>query len=187
MATNRRLAPVEDEFYVTPAWGTEALLFYESFPGRVLEPCCGDGAIAKVLRRNNYKVLCSDKYDRGYGIVQDFLSIKTWNDSIITNPPFDKAEELLDHAFSLRPAKVAFLLRLAFLEGQRRYRKFYDLNAPSSIIIFSERLSIYRASDHRNDGGTTAYAWFVWDFDLPVGDTVVRWIAPGLKARFNGR
>ena len=41
--------------------------------------------------------------------------------AIVTNPPFKNAGEFVAHALSLCP-KVVMLLRLAFLESERRWR-----------------------------------------------------------------
>jgi hypothetical protein len=51
-----------NDFVKTPIPVTEALLKYETFVGSILEPCCGDGAIANVLKQQ-YIVDCSDKID----------------------------------------------------------------------------------------------------------------------------
>ena len=91
MPTNRRTVVKTDlEFYKTPAWGTKALLYYEGFQGFIAEPCCGDGAIAKVLVKEGYKVRASDISDRGYGDVSDYLTFRGINHNVITNPPYDK-------------------------------------------------------------------------------------------------
>ena len=39
----------EGDFYPTPAWVTECLLSSVTLRGPIWEPCCGDGALAKVL------------------------------------------------------------------------------------------------------------------------------------------
>ena len=79
---------MKNDFVRTPKEVTEALLRYESFDGGVLEPCCGDGAISRVLLKNNYEVFSSDKFDYGYGVKQDLFEIKERPANIITNPPF---------------------------------------------------------------------------------------------------
>lgn len=43
MVTNRRLVEVEEvdhDFYVTPPWGTKALILNEKFEGNIWEPAC---------------------------------------------------------------------------------------------------------------------------------------------------
>lgn len=183
MVTNRRLVTAEGpDFYPTPAWGTQALLNAVTFSGRVLEPCCGDGAMADVIKAAGYKVEASDIVDRGYGKVRDFLTITAPQVNIVTNPPFNVAELLLAHALALASGKVCFLLRTAFLESRRRYKSLYENNPPSVVLVFSERLSMYPKGSEVEGGGTMSYAWFVWDKENPaVGESRVQWIPPGLK------
>jgi len=184
MVTNRRLVTAKGlNFYPTPAWGTQALLNEVTFIGCIHEPCCGDGAMSKVLIKNGYTVTSADIVDRGwFGVVQDFRTAIGPFDNVVTNPPFNIAEDLLEHALNLTSRKVCFLLRTAFLESKRRYNKFYKHNPPSLILVFSERLSMYPKGYKVKSGGTTSYAWFVWDNENKIKPiTQVLWIPPGLK------
>ena len=180
MVTNRRIVTAEGpDFYPTPAWGTQALLNHVKFDGGVLEPCCGDGAMAEVIRAAGYRVTASDVVARGYGERQDFLNIAGPCENIVTNPPFNVAEVLIDHALKIARGKVCFLLRTAFLESGRRYRKFYAERPPSRLLVFSERLSMYPKGSQVDGGGTMSYAWFIWE--PGSSGTAIEWIAPGLK------
>lgn len=133
--SNRRLVDASGpDFYPTPAWGTRALIRHVSFNGVILEPCCGDGAMAEVLRETGNEVIASDIIDRGYGTVADFLSVKRHYQNIVTNPPFNIAEALLHHALNLADEKVCFLLRIAFLESRRRYKFFYKERPPNKLL-----------------------------------------------------
>lgn len=185
MVSNRRLIdPSGPEFYPTPAWGTRALLRHVKFYGPILEPCCGDGAMAEILKESGQPVMASDIIDRGYGKVKNFLDIRDYYSNVVTNPPFNIAEDLLIHALDIATCKVCFLLRTAFLESVRRYNIFYKHNPPSTVLVFSERLSMYPKGYEVNGGGTTSYAWFIWN-KLPLRalpqKTQIEWIAPGLK------
>lgn len=190
MTTNRRIVKTEGpDFYPTPCWATEALMKYENFIGDVWEPCCGDGAMAEVLKEK-YEVIASDKFDRGYGHyrTKDFLETETkLGNNIITNPPFNISGEMVVHALELTKdvpkSKVAFLLRTAFLESQDRYNTIFSINPPNRVYVFSERLSMYPAG-HKGvlGGGTTSYSWFVWEHGLPK-KSELRWIAPGMKPK----
>lgn len=180
MVTNRRLVTAEGpDFYPTPAWGTQALLNHVKFDGNILEPCCGDGAMAEVMIAAGYRVMASDIVARGYGSQQDFLSIAGPCENIVTNPPFNVAEPLIDHALKIASGTVCFLLRTAFLESARRYRTFYECRPPSRLLVFSERLSMYPKGSQVEGGGTMSYAWFIWE--PGASDTKIEWIAPGLK------
>ncbi len=121
---NRRMVNDDGpDFYPTPRWGTLALLEHIGFTGPILEPCCGDGAMSRVLEEHQYEVISSDKYDRGYGTVRDFFDITQRASNLVTNPPFNLAEPLLEHALKITDRKICLLLRLAFLESKRRYDK----------------------------------------------------------------
>lgn len=168
------------DFYPTPRWGTVALLEHVGFTGPILEPCCGNGAMSKVLEEHRYEVISSDKYDRGYGTVRDFFDITEHHSNLVTNPPFNLAEQILEHAFKIVDRKICLLLRLAFVESRRRYDTIYAKRPPAKILVFSERLSMYPAGSESASGGTTAYGWFCWSHGH-TGPTTVEWIKPGLR------
>lgn len=182
MATNRRLIDKGGpDFYPTPEWATRALMRKVFFQGTILEPCCGEGDMAKVLMEQ-YNVVSSDLYYRGFGIQRDFFDWKLPVENIVTNPPFNIAEKILEHALSLATCSVCLLLRLAFLESAGRYNRCFRDNPPSNVFVFSERLSMYPKGKEVKGGGTTSYAWFVWDNDgSGLQDTKLRWIEPGYK------
>jgi hypothetical protein len=63
------------DFYPTPPWVTEALLRRVRLPRGILEPCCGDGAMARVLEAHCRRVVATGLVDRGYGETGwDFLA-----------------------------------------------------------------------------------------------------------------
>ena len=184
MVSNRRLVDEGGpDFYPTPAWGTKALLRYVSFDGSILEPCCGTGDMADVLKAAGHNVVASDLHDRGYGAVRDFFEVHERFPNIVTNPPFNIAEDILAHALTLADSKVCLLLRTAFLEGRRRYEGIYRDTPPSRLIVFSQRLSMYPAGAVVDGGGTTSYSWFVWDAADTSRQTKITWIEPGMKPR----
>ncbi len=200
--TKRRVDSDGPDFYPTPAWCTEALLRVESFQGTIHEPACGDGAISKVLEDAKYSVLSSDLYHRGFGLSGvDFLrSTLAWKSedeevkNIITNPPYALAEKFVLRALSLAKYKVAFLLRLAFLESTTRHKSIFSSQPPTRVWIFSERVTMYPTGVQTAGSGTTAYAWFVWESALLTsdfshflapfnGETTLGWIPPGAKPK----
>ena len=157
-----------NDLYETPEVATLALLAVEPLPSRILEPACGRGAITKVLRRAGHTVLENDIVDYGQGqdSIQDFLDFRPhWAgqiDAVVTNPPFRLAQQFVRHALTLCP-RVFMLLRLAFLESERR-RDVLDEAGLIRIHVFRDRLPMM----HR-DGWTgnrasnaVAFAWYVW-------------------------
>lgn len=49
LGTHGNSKRVELDFYQTPKIAIEKLLEKEDFQNKILEPCCGQGAISKVL------------------------------------------------------------------------------------------------------------------------------------------
>lgn len=173
------------DFFPTPRWATFALIENETFDGEIWDPACGDGAMARVLETRGNKVVASDLYDRGFGEHgQDFLAATRQTANIVTNPPYNCAEAFIAQGLKLAQRKFALLLRLAFLEGARRADTIFSKTPPTRVWVFSERITFYPKGAKRSGGGTTAYAWFVWDQECAGGPTELRWLSPGYKARY---
>lgn len=168
----------KDDFYPTPPEGTEALLARETFTGMIWEPACGDGAISKVLKAHGYAVESTDLVDRGYGVPRiDFLmEYRGLCPNIVTNPPYKYACDFARKAIELSTGKVAFLVRLQFLESKER-RELFEEYPPARVWVFSERLSMQRGRQATDEDATgmIAFIWIVWDRSH-VGPTQLGWI-----------
>lgn len=158
-----------DDFYASPPEAVEALLTVEDFTGAVWEPACGDGAISKVLASHGHAVVSTDLVDRGYGDMHgiDFLMERTaLAPNIVTNPPFKLGNAFAERAVALATGKVAFLMRLVWLEGQARRRLFDDTRL-SRVWVFSARIPRMHRGGSSYEGpkstSTIAFAWFIWD------------------------
>lgn len=184
--TLKRFADLDGpDYFPTPRWATHALVDNEEFDGDIWECACGDGAMSKVLELANKTVYSSDLYQRPYGDAgKDFLTTPRRAANIITNPPYNSAEGFVRAGLEKAERKLALLLRLAFLEGSNRNKTIFNVNPPSRVWVFSERITFYPAGAKVAGSGTTAYAWFVWDKDAPSG-TELRWFDPGYKAKFS--
>lgn len=185
--TVKRFADIDGpDFYPTPAWATHALLKHEVFEGSIWECACGDGAMSRVLESSGNPVISSDLYDRGYGETGvDFLSDNRTVQNLVTNPPYNSAQQFVEHGVKLTEKKMALLLRLAFLEGGHRANTIFKDCPPSRVWVFSERITFYPSGVTVKGSGTTAYAWFVWDKDADR-KTELSWIMPGLKKAYSG-
>lgn len=167
----------ENDYYATHPDTTKALLDVESFTTQIWECACGEGHISEVLKENGYKVVSTDLVDRGYGQGDvDFLKIEATNtNDIITNPPYKYADQFVEHALdiSVNGVKVAMLLKIQFLEGQKR-RGLFEKYPPRYIYVFSKR---QMCGKNGNFEGTSAvcYAWFIWEKGFN-GAPVVKWI-----------
>lgn len=153
-----------DDFYPTPPEATRALLSVETFSGPIWEPACGDGAISRVLEETGHDVISTDLVNRGYGDHSiDFLM--EWQPrapNIITNPPFKLGLPFLKKSLDLTTDKVAFLMRLNWLEGVER-RGVFENTPTARVWVFSKRLTTWRLGEEGKTGGMFAFAWFVWE------------------------
>ena len=96
---------------------------------------------------------------------------------IITNPPYSKAQEFVEHALEIIEdgRKVAMFLKIQFLEGKAR-RALFDKFPPKVVYVSSRRLVCAMNGDfEKHQAKAICYAWFVWEKGYK-GDTVVRWI-----------
>ena len=178
----------ENDFYATPPEATRALLEAETLDGIIWDPACGDGAICEVARNEyNRNVIFSDLHDRGYhfSAPKDFLAVtrtelNAWSElasvNIVTNPPFKLAAEFIEQALYLGVDKACFLLRLQFLEGQRRAPLLKKL---ARVHVFSKRIPRMHNPNWTGKKTTSliAFAWFVYDRHYQ-GPTTLNWINP---------
>jgi ParB-like chromosome segregation protein Spo0J len=173
----------EEDFYRTPEETIRALLSVEKFYEKVWECACGDGAISRVLIDHGYAVISTDLYDRDYGKGGvDFLATtKLLAGDVVTNPPYDDdmPEKFAVHALELGARKVALLCRLTWLEGVERHKRLFRLQQLARVRVFSARQTLWRGDDDaaEDDGGMTAYAWFVFEQDH-CGSWTGSWLVP---------
>lgn len=149
----------DDDFYRTPAWATRAILrelssprgpFHDRPPVRVLDPGCGDGAIAQVVKEHwpecmvvgvdidEERLRAARPYLHGYE-VGDFLDF-TWGDVrfdlSLGNPPFSLAQPFIVRAASMANIVVK-LLRQNFCASMERV-PFHRAH-PSDLHVLPRR------------------------------------------------
>ena len=160
------------DLYETPSVAVEALLRVEQLPYRIWEPACGRGAIVNVLRSAGHSVVATDIADYGLPITPPgywgrfFLlepDAPEGTECVLTNPPFQLAEEFVEHALGLSPL-VILLLRLAFMESERRCH-ILENRGLARIHVFRKRLPMMHRDgwEGRKANSGMAFAWFVWD------------------------
>lgn len=178
---------IEGDAYYTPDALARAIVA-ELLPAglaasAVWEPHAGGGAFVRALRDAGAVVYASDLDPDAAGLAaeagawgrwpgHDFLSSPSpfrgagpeW---ILGNPPFDQAEAHVRRALALSRRHVVFLLRLAFVETQRRI-PFWTSNPARHIWMLGERPSFTggvgkkgRAIKGNTDG--CPYGVFWWD------------------------
>lgn len=185
---NPKRGRVENDYYATNPESTRGLLDNVEFSGnRFLEPCCGEGHICKVIQEYypDADITAIDIADRGYGITGvNFLTYtsKELFDNIITNPPYEFAQEFIEHSLELvKPnGKVAMFLKVQFLEGIGR-KEFFEQSPLKYVYVFRARQNPLRNGNPCDENGkkwsssTMCFAWFIFEKGYK-GEPVIRWI-----------
>lgn len=174
-STGRVSDRIDGDAYYTPDTLARALVgTLGLLPGAtVWEPHAGGGAFVRALVAVGAFVSASDLNPEAAGLevsgcgptfVGDFLKYRAEDDVencrpswVAGNPPFTDAEAHVRQALAYADVGVAFLLRLAFLEGKGRI-PFWREHPAARVYVLAERPSF--------TGGKTdscAYGWFVWD------------------------
>jgi hypothetical protein len=153
------------DFYPTPQWATEELLRRESIQGNVLECCSGLGHITHPLKCGPLieHVVTNDlnpSYPADYHL--DVRKRDSWKAFptvrwVVTNPPFNAAEQIVPLALEHTITGLAVLLRLSFLEPTYDRQDFLSKNPPTKLIVLP-RISF--TGNGKTDSVTCG--WMIW-------------------------
>ena len=149
----------KNDYYATDPIALEKLLEFETFNNNIWECACGEKHLSNVLIEKGFNVKSSDLINRdGNTQIIDFLKY---------DGHFDKyAKEFVLKALEVIPndSKVAFLLKLTFLEGQARYLNLFKKNYLKTVYISTKRINCPKNGDFKksNNNSAVAYAWFIF-------------------------
>lgn len=152
----------ERDLYETPEWVTIALLHHiPRRPDMIWEPASGSGKMLSALKACGLEAFGTD-----IATGDDFLqSIGHANrpDAIITNPPYEKAQEFIEHALSLttRDGFVAMLLRTDFDHAKSRQHLFGKCQQFTKKLVLTKRIKWFEDSKGQPSFN---HAWFIWDW-----------------------
>lgn len=180
------------DFYPTPVnlceRGLQHLVDFDPIYANVLDPGAGTGVWGDAYR-NLYgdsgvltgveirDVVPNSNYDGGW-IHRDYLTLEQdgheqFFDLVMGNPPYKYAQKFIElaHAMLKPEGQLVFLLRLSFLEGQKRAKNFWPFYRPRKILVLDGRPSF------SGDGGTdeAAYGLFYWKRNY-IGNTELDWL-----------
>lgn len=164
MTSKRR---VYDAYYTQQKAVYALLPYLECVPDDIIyEPCCGELAIAKILYRSGLKnVITNDinKKLKAHKHLDAKLFIQLGGtglpspDWVITNPPFNKAFEILSSSYWKVSRGVALLLRRSFLEPTFERQDFLVAHPPTKQLTLP-RMSF--TDDGKMDSVTCD--WYIW-------------------------
>ena len=166
--------------YYTPSWCYEGLSDFIDFSQykTAFDPSMGDGRLIFDYLEAKHDIAC-DGRDLAWKVEtqekdEDFFEWDGYADLIISNPPFSKAQQFIEHAIP-RCDTLIFLLRLNFLGSQKR-NAMWNANKPDKLIVLSKRPSF-------NGKGTDScdYAWFVWQNGEKRIQSGIDWMLPTNK------
>jgi hypothetical protein len=166
------------DFYPTPDWVTEALLRHVTLRGPVWEPCCGDGAVARVMERAKLKVTATDLVDRGFGRAGvNFFECSAFPEScraLVTNPPYGDTglggkstsgmQKFVRHALDLTAranGQLALLVRFQWIAGKRA-SALISSGPLSRVVVLTKRIQWFDMGEHTKTG-QHHHAWLFWD------------------------
>ena len=187
----RRFEPLHSpDDFPTPPWATRALFAHvlgDDVPLRrmsCLEPACGAGHMAVVLKEYFESADATDAYDYGYGDVRDFL-LEPYRagsyDWVITNPPFRLAQEFVIRGLQVARIGLAIVARTTFLESVGRYEAIFREKPLAIFAQFTERVPMLKGRLDPKASTATGYAWFVWRKDISIVPRLM-WVRPCRKA-----
>lgn len=88
-------------------------------------------------------------------------------DGVITNPPYSKKDDFIEHCYSLKKP-FALLLPVAAFQGGRRGRMFMEHGM--SALVYNNRVDFTGKKSP-----TFGNAWFMWGFDTLPPNTI-HWV-----------
>ncbi len=159
---NHRGDRQSDDFYPTTPECTLSFLSVELpylHGKKVFEPCCGDGAISKLMEDAGLDVVSHDLVYRGYGTGDlDFLlTSETDCEAIVTNPPFNLSEKFIWHALDvLKVPYLAMLLKSQYWHSKRR-QKLFETHPPAVVYPMT-----WRPDFLKRGAPTMDFMWTVW-------------------------
>jgi len=116
--------------------------------------------MSDVLRRNGFEVVETDAVNG-----DNFLDFKSAGEAtaIITNPPYNMAQEFIEHALDLmEPCRgmVAMLLRIDFDSAKTRAHLFADHPAWYKKVVFLKRVVWFPGEKSPSFN----HAFYVWNW-----------------------
>ena len=169
-----------NDFYSTPDWVTSCLLRHVTLRGPVWEPCCGDGAIARVIESGGHRVVATDLADYGYGAAGvDFFACRELPAgcrALVTNPPYGDGGgrtatvslamlRFVRHGLDLTEkanGQLALLVRFQWIAGKRA-SALLSSGPLDKVIALTKRIRWFDRGALTNNG-QHHHCWIVFDF-----------------------
>jgi hypothetical protein len=171
---------IKNDYYPTPAWMTQCLIKYADIQGSIFEPAAGETlAIAKCFA--SHKVTTNDLYSNTANWHLDASTDQLWSnlskytlscvaDWVITNPPFNCQQKIIERSYKYARVGVAMLLRVTademVVSEKEHDRAQWWADHPEQLQIKMPRFSFAKSSKTGKSQTDSAYCqWVVWRKD----------------------
>jgi hypothetical protein len=147
--------------YNTPSWVVDALMPHIPKRLHLWEPSAGRGDMVRALVAAGHSVTATDIKD---GV--DFLQAgpRRGIDGIVSNPPFNLAQQFIEHGVKLMESAggfVAMLLRVDYGTAATRQHLFGACPIFACKIELTRRIVWFEGTTGRPSFN---HAWFIWDW-----------------------
>lgn len=184
ITTNKQLRKRDpDDHYPTPyELVRECIKLLPNNLNSAFDPGAGDGVWGREFKKifpDSIVIGCEirdvkhpQEYDYWYYSSLWDMPTQKPVDVVIGNPWYKEAERVVRYSRGMlkEGGYLLFLLRLAFLESQKR-EKFWEKFPPKEVHVLSRRPSF--TGDRKTDA--TAYAVYVWQKGYK-GNTLLKWL-----------
>lgn len=168
----------ENDLYPTPMSIITAILDHWQPPRQVWEPCAGDGRFARAL----VKAGALGTYQEDLTTGSDFFSHhRARLPTLVTNPPFGKIRQFIDHAFAIGVKKMVLVCPERLWACQKGAEQF-NRRRPSVWANLSWR------EDYLGKGGSPdrALAVAIWNQPRSTMCDFQVWEKPVETSKFEG-
>lgn len=120
----------------------------------VWEPACGNGQLARILRKLGFKVICTDiKYGQDF-----FTYTPTYDyDVIVTNPPFDKRVSFLRRCYKLNKPFALLMPTIFTIEMGQIFRRH-----GIELLVLTRRMRFIKEGK-KSTSAPFNVAWFTFN------------------------
>jgi hypothetical protein len=139
----------------------------------IAEPFCGKGRLVTAMRARGIDVYASDISNRGCpnSYCNDFFD---WKKAplryrvLVSNPPYTRTMDAIEHAFAIGFRQVIFLLKTTFLHTEDRFERLHAKGHLRRVLVIAERVQDMHDEAHVARGGKLSsqpatHSWFVID------------------------
>jgi hypothetical protein len=155
-------ARLAQDAYYTPGWVVDALLDAVDLPGPIWECAAGSGQMVEALKARGFETFASD-IEHGVDFLQS-ESLPPGCRAIVTNPPFNLAQQFIEHGLTLtKPVggTVAVLLKTDFDAAKTRQHLFGHCDIFEMKLVLTRRIRWFADS---KGSPSTNHAWFCWSW-----------------------